>query len=55
MINYPYLLDKNFLREFDLEKHKVQFVKISILDFIDKGNLSYTYPPVFLIALSIAI
>lgn len=33
MINYPYLEDKKFLKELDLERLKNQYVRISVLDF----------------------
>lgn len=33
MGNYTYLYDKNFLKEFDKERHKIQFTRITVLDF----------------------
>ena len=33
MINAPYLTDKEFLKKFDLETHKTQFIRIYVLDF----------------------
>ena len=33
MTNYPYLYDENFLKEFDKENHKTQYIRILVLDF----------------------
>lgn len=33
MSNYPYLNDKNFLKKLDVENHKIQFTRISVLHF----------------------
>ena len=33
MIKAPYLEDKNFLKKFDLENRKEQFIRITVLDF----------------------
>ena len=33
MLNYNYLNDKEFLKEFDLEDYKAEYIRISILDF----------------------
>ena len=33
MTNYPYLVDENFLKDFDNENFKQQFIRITVLDF----------------------
>lgn len=33
MIKYPYLDDNQFLKDFDLQRYKEQFIRISVLDF----------------------
>ena len=33
MIKAPYLEDKSFLKKFDLENRKEQFIRITVLDF----------------------
>ena len=40
MIPYKYLEDKEFLRLLDLEEHKTQYIRISILDFMTEDTLT---------------
>ena len=37
---YPYLNDKEFLKDFDLEKYKVQYIKITVLDFSTEETIA---------------
>ena len=39
MIKAPYLEDKTFLKKFDLENRKEQFIRITVLDFKTENPL----------------
>ena len=40
MSNFLYLKDKKFLQEFDLENHKIQFTRISVLNFSTEEEIA---------------
>lgn len=40
MINYPYLSDEKFLKEFDEENYKIQYTRILVLDFQTEAVLA---------------